>query len=317
MTELLTTFCRGREVQLLWQPELETIADRIAEGFVPIEMAEGTRTFVDFRRLDHHNDYSHLPSACVTALEFYGTLGADRPARLMVNHTDADSVLTGVTLLGLLPRDLLEKLNPEVGLLDTDPLSVDFEDLLYGNAIRLWKVGMMSAKKSGWSWLYGMQLCLDIFEHFTYYEGKTGGLEERERARRKKALQDYDEAVTGPSGRVLLVAPSTVKGYDVQFSRQDAFPSTSLEGWRHWCVVSHVQKVGNVMLSCPNKEVAERAFGSGGLKNVFPRLPEIEGKEWGGREAVGGSPRGVVVPSELLESVLAILEDSLLTKGVV
>ena len=53
MTELLTTFCRGREVQLLWQPELETIADRIAEGFVPIEMAEGTRTFVDFRRLDH------------------------------------------------------------------------------------------------------------------------------------------------------------------------------------------------------------------------------------------------------------------------
>ena len=41
MTELLTTVCRGREVQLLWQPELKTIPDRIAEGFVPIEMAEG------------------------------------------------------------------------------------------------------------------------------------------------------------------------------------------------------------------------------------------------------------------------------------
>ena len=68
------------------------------------------------------------------------------------------------------------------------------------------------------------------------------------------------------------------------------------------------------MLSCPNKEVAERAFGSGGLKNVFPRLPEIEGKEWGGREAVGGSPRGIVVPAELLGSILTILEDSLLTK---
>lgn len=314
MTELLTTFCKGREIQLLWQPELETIPDRIAEGFVPIEMAEGTKSFVDFRCLDHHNDYSHLPSACVTALKFYGTLGSDSPVRLMVNHTDADCVLTGVTLLGLLPRKLLERLNPEVGVLDTDPLSVDFGDLLYGNAIRLWKVGMMSTKKSGWSWLYGMQLFLDIFNHFTYYEGKTGELEERERARREKAFQDYDKAVTGPSGKVLLVAPSTVKGYDVQFFRQRAFPATSLEGWRHWCVVSHVRKVGNVMLSCPNKEVAERAFGSGGLKNVFPRLPEIEGKEWGGREAVGGSPRGIVVPAELLGSILTILEDSLLTK---
>ena len=181
MTELLNTFCRGRNIQLLWQPELETIPDRIAEGFVSIEMAEGTKSFVDFRCLDHHNDYSHLPSACVTALKFYGTLGSDSPVRLMVNHTDADCVLTGVTLLGLLPRKLLERLNPEVGVLDTDPLSVDFGDLPYVNAIRLWKVGMMSTKKSGWSWLYGMQLFLDIFNHFTYYEGKTGELEERGR----------------------------------------------------------------------------------------------------------------------------------------
>ena len=317
MMELLTTFCRGHEVQLLWQPEPETIPDRIAEGFVPIEMAEGTKSFVDFRCLDHHNDYSHLPSACITALRFYGTLGSDRPARLMVNHTDADCVLTGVTLLGLLPRELLESLNLEVGLLDTDPLSVDFKTLRYSDGIRLWKIGMASARRSGWSWLYGMQLCLDIFDHFTYYKGTIDELEKRENGRMQQALRDYESAITGPSGKVLLVAPSTVKGHDVQFFRQEAFPATSLEGWRHWCVVSHVRRAGNVMLACPNKEVAERAFGSGGLKNVFPRLPEIEGKGWGGREAVGGSPRGVVVPAELLEAVLTTLEDSLLTKEVI
>jgi len=59
-----------------------------------------------------------------------------------------------LTLLGLLPRELLEKLNPEVRLPDTAPLSADFGDLLYSNAVRLWKAGMISAKKSGWSWLY-------------------------------------------------------------------------------------------------------------------------------------------------------------------
>ena len=226
-------------------------------------------------------------------------------------------MLTGVTLLGLLPRELLERLNPEVGVLDTDPLSVDFGDLLYGNAIRLWKVGMASIRRSGWSWLYGMQLCLDLFDHFTYYGKAIDELEKKEKERIQQALRDYESAVTGPSGKVLLVAPSTVKGHDVQFFRQEAFLATSLEGWRHWCIVSHVRKAGNVMLACPNKEVAERAFGRGGLKNVFPRLPAVEGKEWGGREAVGGSPRGVVVPDELLESVLAILEDSLLTKEVI
>lgn len=313
MTELLTTFCRGHEVQLLWQPELEAIPDRIAEGFVPIEMAEGTVSYVDFRCLDHHNDYSYLPSACVTALAFYGSLGEDGPARLMVNHTDADSVLTGVTLMGLLPRELLEELNPEVGLLDTDPLNADAQGLRYGDAIRLWKAGMASVRQSGWSWLYGMQLYLDLFDHFAYYKKRVEQLNDRERARRERALEEYARAVTGPSGKTLLVAPSTVRGHDVHFFRQEAFSPRSLEGWRHWCVISHVQKAGNVMLACPNTAVAERAFGPGGLKNVFPRLPRVEGKEWGGRESVGGSPRGVVFPAELLPLVLKTIEESLLS----
>lgn len=311
MRELLTTFCRGREIQLLWQPEPETIPELMGEGFIPIEMAEGTVSYVDFRCLDHHNDYSHLPSACVTALAFYGTLGEDVPARLMVNHTDADSVLTGVTLMGLLPRELLEELNPEVGLLDTDPLNMDAEGLRYGGAIRLWRAGMASVRRSGWSWLYGVQLFLDLFCHFDRYAKKIDQLQEGERARREQALKDYARAVLGPSGKVLLVAPSTVRGHDVHFFRQEAFSPTSLEGWRHWCVISHVEKAGNVMLACPNKEVAERAFGAGGLKNVFPLLPNLEGREWGGRESVGGSPRGVVFPVDLLAEVLSIVERSL------
>ena len=49
---------------------------------IALIMAEGTVSYVDFRCLDHHNDYSYLPSACVTALAFYGSLGEDGPARL-------------------------------------------------------------------------------------------------------------------------------------------------------------------------------------------------------------------------------------------
>ena len=111
---------------------------------------------------------------------------------------------------------------------------------------------------------------------------------------------------------MLLISPSRVYGFDVQFRRQPAFPADALEGWRHWCIAAHVAKAGNVTLSCPSKSVAELAFGPGGLLNVYPKLPALGGEQWGGREAVGGSPRGVVVPAEVLGEVLAVLENLLM-----
>ena len=65
------------------------------------------------------------------------------------------------------------------------------------------------------------------------------------------------------------------------------------------------------MISCPCRQVAELAFGPGGLKEVFPLLPGINGKEWGGRESVGGSPRGAIVPEEMLDEVLSIVDGTL------
>jgi hypothetical protein len=41
------------------------------QGFVPIEKADGWNSFVDFRCLDHHNAYSHLPSALQTTKVFF------------------------------------------------------------------------------------------------------------------------------------------------------------------------------------------------------------------------------------------------------
>jgi hypothetical protein len=88
----------------------------------------------------------------------------------MVNHTDADCVLTGVTLMGLLPQSVLQKLNREVCLLDVDPLGTDILQLSCGRSILLWKTSMASVRKSGWSWLYGMQLFVDLFCNVMYHE---------------------------------------------------------------------------------------------------------------------------------------------------
>jgi len=309
MKEFISTMCRGREIHFVWKPERDEIPGYISQEFVPIEMAEGKESFVDFRCLDHHNAYSRLPSACVTALEYYGTIGS--PARLMANHTDADCVLTGLTLMGLLPLDVLEKLNAEVGILDGDPLSAEYSQFTYGDAIQLWKMSMMSAKQSGWSWLYGLQLFLDIFRNAGYYSELKGKISDSKRERVRLALEDYGKAVPGKGQKVLLITPSRANGFDVQFHRQSDFPADSLNGWRHWCIIAHIAETGNVTLSCPNRSVAELAFGPGGLLNVYPKLPALEGKEWGGRESVGGSPRGVIFPVELLPGVLDVIANLL------
>ena len=314
MREIITTVCRGQAVQVLWQPSEDEIEARIEEGFVPVEMAEGTKTYVDFRCLDHHNSYSDMPSACITALKFYGELAGQAPARIMVNHTDSDSVMTGLTLLGLLPLDLLKKLNPEIGQLDTEPLMADLQSMRFYDEIQIWKSSMESVKQSGWSWLYGVQLWLDIFNNWADFKGVLENLKILEAERKKLALEDYNAAQRGRSDKVLLINPSRVKGFDVQFCRnEDAAPDT-LAGWHHWCIISYIEKSGNVMLACPCRKVAELAFGRGGLKNIFQLLPSIDGKEWGGRESVGGSPRGVKFPVERLAEVLEIIENALVSE---
>jgi hypothetical protein len=277
-------------------------------------LAEGGISYVDFRRLDHHNEWSHLPSACVTALRHYGEASASTDtARFMVNHTDADCVLAGITLMGILPKNLLEQLSPEIGALDVDPLGVDFSKLNYGSRILLWKKSMTSAKQSAWSWLYGARLFIDLFDdcvYYKYYKDYAVRLEEVERERKRTALEDYEKAQISPSGKILLVAPSRVWGFDCQFRRQPEFSVGSRRGWQHWCIVAYVEKTGTVTLSCPNKEVAELVFGPGGLLNVYPKLPALGGKTWGGREAIGGSPRGQIFPVSLLNEVLTVLENS-------
>ena len=308
MRELITTVCRGQAIQLLWQPEVEEIAAQMEQGFVPIEMAEGTHSFVDFRQLDHHNEYARLPSACVTAMKFWGDLADQKPAKLMVNHADSDCVIAGMTVLGLQPRELHERFNPEVGLVDSEPVDLDYSKLEFGGPIRLWKESMQSVKNSGWCWLYGLQLWMDLLERPEAYREQLDALDAMEAERVRMAIEDRKRATVGPSGRVILVSPARVRGYELHFVRQPEHDAHTAEGWKYWCAIAYMERSENVLISCPDPKVAEAAFGPGGLRNVYGLLPSISGKNWGGREAAGGSPRGVPFPAERLPEVLEIVD---------
>ncbi|MDR0653638.1 MAG: hypothetical protein LBG12_10100 [Synergistaceae bacterium] len=311
MSELIKTFCFGLETSVLWDPDEDDIPRYISEGFIPIEMAAGRKSYVDFRLLDHHNEFSDRPSACLTALVHYGEAREAGCAKFMVNHVDADCVMTGITLMGLLPEDVLRELNEEVGILDTEPLRADMRRLKYGSHIQRWKAGMSAVKNTGWCWLYGVSLFVGIIDNPSRYGAVIGRLKDSESERISRALEDYATAMTGDTGKVILIPSSRAWGLDVQFGRDYDADFEDASAWRHWCLISRNEKNGSVLVSCPNKVLAERVFGSGGLMNVFPKLPAINGKFWGGREAVGGSPRGERVPDEMLGVVLRLLDGAI------
>ena len=72
-----------------------------------------------------------------------------------------------------------------------------------------------------------------------------------------------------------LVVDSTVWGFDVWYRVAPV-------------VVSYASRIKKVTVGCPDVDTAERLFGPGGLQNVWSFL----GDGWGGRESIGGSPRG-------------------------
>ena len=72
-------------------------------------------------------------------------------------------------------------------------------------------------------------------------------------------------------------------------------------------VVSYASRLEKVTVGVANVETACILFGDGGLNGVWPRL----GKGWGGRESVGGSPRGLQLQLEDAYRASDILLDAL------
>lgn len=234
---------------------------------------------------------------------------------MIVGSPDADATFCVAALAGLLPhpsvevapylpehvkaskqRDLLQ-LAETVAVIDTDPIGRDLSSMPFGAELLLWNAMMSFSEdtaltaKSG-VWLWG-QIAANapsrrpLVEHSLVLEGQ----------RREEALK---ETIIDLGGGIGYIEESACWGFDVWYDRQVDHASDLPTGWKFGVVLARVASSGAITIGSPNQAVAERLFGSGGLKNVFPHLPR-EG--WGGREAIGGSPRGEKMSvEELIEA---------------
>lgn len=292
--EVIRTMVGGRQIVLHWKPQIDQISGLIEKGVVPIEMAEGTVSFVDDHQLDHHNQYAAQPAACIISLKYYGQMSSG--SQFMANHVDLDCVASAAVLLGLIPKDQVQEFVKWAGLDDVDPLSPELRQTPVPEMmkkVRAWKDATSGPKNSGWAWIHGLNLLYDLFAHPEHWIEKINSLEQREAERRKIAAEDYDRRIEFTDSRAIFIGPSRVWGFDVQMGRNPKEDINTLAGWRHQLIFSYVAAMGKVTISCPNEAVANELLGEGGLNNVYPLLEKFMPTGWGGRAAVGGSGRNV------------------------
>ena len=72
-------------------------------------------------------------------------------------------------------------------------------------------------------------------------------------------------------------------------------------------VVSYAARLNKITVGVANVETAELLFGNGGLN----RLWSLFGEGWGGRESVGGSPRGLKLEFDQVYTVAETLRTQL------
>lgn len=247
-----------------------------AEGYEPIECSFGCGDSVlGPLNMDHHGAESWREGV---ALRAYRDHAGYRPNGKFVvtGHADADATFAIAALAGYLPQGL-EVLATLVNRVDTNPIGIYLSDEEHGDTLLLWN-RLSSGKQDATAFYAGV----DRWRSLTGPRPPKALLAA---AKQEEALRVQDartSTVIVDRLAPLAHVESPVWGFDVWYSEIAD------------CIFAHTPE-GNVTIGCASAEIAERIFGTGGLKNVFAHLSPAG---WGGRETVGGSPRGMKITHE-------------------
>lgn len=317
-----------REMEIIWTADEAVARERVAAGYEPVECSFGSAgSVIGALIMDHHGECAQLEGVALRAYrDHFGARKAD-PCFVVTGAGDADACFAIAALAGLLPhpsraaelekapppvkaagtRDLT-KLAELVNLVDTAPIGVRCEETEEGVMLLLWNQ-MSSSVQDATSFHAGVdrwRCLLGRAPKALLAAAKTEEATRVAEARKAEVVLvirdehsfcpycngsgEGDAGVAGcphcgGSNRESFVAvvESPVWGFDVWYAEEAPI------------VVAYVAANGNVTVGVRDAPTAERFFGPGGLKNVFAKL---EPQGWGGREAIGGSPRGMKLTRE-------------------
>jgi len=304
--------------------EVERVQQLRELGYEPIECSIGGESIVGPLEMDHHGERSHLEGVAIRAYRDF--FGARKNGRFVTTGPiDADACFATAALMGILPHPSraeefeshppyiqkamtqdLSELAETINLIDTNPIGLDLCKLSGGNMLKLWN-SMTSSDSTSLGYQAGVSLWASLTTGNPealnpFLQAATAA----EVSRIEAGRDDLHGSVK--NGLALLVLESKAWAFDVWYGRRDPVETESekSEGWEHPVVLAWVGRSHEVTIGCPNDQVAEELFGEGGLKNVFPVLDAIS-SGWGGREAIGGSPRGRKMTRDEVHEALSLV----------
>jgi len=276
------------------------IKSLISKGFVPVECSIGGKSIVDDLKMDHHNELSNLEGVALRAYrDHYGEC-ADAPGFVISGNADADATFAVASLMGIIPhpnndnprmKKDLSQLAETINYIDTHGLPTEVQSMPYVDVVMTWNA-MTTQSRDNLGFVTGVGLWRNLLL------GNPAQLApflkapiEAEKARHEMALEDLNKRGLQLSKDVLAIRESTVFGFPEWYERAPI-------------VVALTKDRKNITLGVRSLEEAERLLGKGGLKNV---LPKLQPSGWGGRETIGGSPRGIEMSIDDLDKAGAVI----------
>jgi hypothetical protein len=302
-------------MEVILSNDEKTVRELVAKGYCPVECSINGHSIVDDLVMDHHEDRSHLEAVSIRAIRDHAGAREHDPRFVVVGACDADASFAIAALSGLIPLNAATvTLGKTIGLMDTDPIGRDLFSLPYGGFMSVWDADNRKTNRTQQGAVDAVMnwknLCENLDNPPHELQQRLTAAKEREAKNVEIAKQDLANATI--KGGVCLIHHSEVFGFHTWHGRVEGQPSDKAAGWVNPVVLIYNRDNKNMGLSCPNKGVAEDVFGPGGLKNVFPKLGA-----WGGRESIGGSPRGMAMTPEdamaALEKIGEILAEKKLS----
>lgn len=303
----------------------------VKKGYTPVECSFGSESVVDELELDHHGSMSDKESVAIRAYrDLFGVRANNK--KIVVNHIDADNMFAIASVCGLLPhpnsayaaslppfqqkpwqQDLMP-LAETIATMDTDPIGREVLKMPYGQHLVMWNSIYGSLSKTRLQALSAVQgwITITTSRNVGVY---LDAAKNSEQARIDMAKKDLEERGK-KEGDVFVIRNSRMFGFDVWYGRDpEKGKPTEAAGWKHPIVLSLTEEQQNITIGVPSPgnsvKVAEELLGKGGLKNVFDRLNKLyecpEGAGFGGRECIGGSPRGRVMKEEDVRKIAVVI----------
>lgn len=295
------------DIDILVTDEEAEARSLTAQGFCPVECAFGAVSVVDDLRMDHHGELSGEESVAVRAFRDHRCV--------LAGVADADATFAIAALAGLLPEPetgiaALAALADTIAVMDVDPIGRNVLAMPAGDLLLTWNAlfGGGRDRVAALAGVHGWRLLTDPalarrLAPFVHASSEAA-------AARRKTAEDDLERLGRYLGRVLLIEGARGPGFDVWYGRRPAAgPPDMPSGWAAPVVVAS-DAGGVATVGCPNATVAAALFGSGGLRNVYPVLAPVG---WGGREAIGGAPRGRALSSEELHAAALAIDAAIVT----